>query len=152
MSKVASRRTEGLEGSQQSPWLVVHHRPSFHTFNDFRKVLWLAEVLVNTRKPYVRHMVEPFESGHYRLADPVDPDIVPLRLELALNARDQPVDPLGRDVALAAGQFDRSLQLAPVERLALAVLLDHGEVAQLDALEGRETLPAHAAFAAAADR
>ena len=55
-------------------------------------------------------------------------------------------------LALAAGVTDRALELGAVERFALAVLLDHGEVAQLDPLERREAGAAAVAFAAAADR
>ena len=47
---------------------------------------------------------------------------------------------------------DRALELGAVERLALAVLLDHGEVAQLDPLEGREARPAALALPPPADR
>ena len=39
-------------------------------------------------------------------------------LDLALDARDQLVEPLLLDAALAAGEGDRLLELAAVERLA----------------------------------
>ncbi len=53
---------------------------------------------------------------------------------------------------LRQAMADRALELVAVERLALAVLLDDGEVAQLDALEGRETRAAGLALAPAPDR
>ena len=58
----------------------------------------------------------------------------------------------GVDVALAAGVADRALELGAVERLALAVLLDHGEVAQLDPLEGGEARAAALALPPPPDR
>ena len=80
-----------------------------------------------------------------------DFDLVAERFHLTLNAADQSVD-LGRvDIALAGRMTDRALQLGPVERLALAVLLDDREVAQLDPLEGREAGPARLALTAAAN-
>ena len=62
------------------------------------------------------------------------------------------VEPFLLDAALAASEGDRLLELAAVERLALAVALDHGDVAQLDALESGEAGAAAFALAAAADR
>ena len=47
---------------------------------------------------------------------------------------------------------DCTRQLGAVERLALSVLLDDGEVAKLDAFEGREARAAGFALAAATDR
>src|SRR6476646_15443 len=83
-------------------------------------------------------MVEGLEAVHHRFADLSRFDLVALGLEAALNAADEPFDLLGRDVALAGRMADRSGELVAVERLALAILLDHREVAQLDPLEGRE--------------
>src|SRR5688572_5247278 len=97
-------------------------------------------------------MVDGVEAVHHRLADLHRLDLVAASLELALNARHQPLDPVGSDVALAAGDGDRALELGAVERLALAGLLDHGQLAQLDPLEGREARPARLALPPAADR
>src|SRR5207253_2340476 len=47
---------------------------------------------------------------------------------------------------------DRLFELAAVERFALAAALDHQDLAQLHALEGRETRAAAVALAPAADR
>ena len=58
----------------------------------------------------------------------------------------------GSTSRLRQAMADRALELGAVERLALAVLLDHRQVAQLDPLEGREARPAALALAPAADR
>src|SRR4030095_15127274 len=47
---------------------------------------------------------------------------------------------------------DCPLQLGPVERLTFAVLLDHGEVADVDALEGCKASPAAFALPPTPDR
>ena len=76
----------------------------------------------------------------------------PCALELAHDAVDHALDPLGRDVALAQRDLDRALQLVAIERRAAAVALDHRQFAQLHALEGGEAPAAIRADAAAADR
>src|SRR5688572_7731637 len=97
-------------------------------------------------------MVDGVEAVHHRLADHVGANFVAPSFQLPLNAGYQALD-LGRiDVAFAAGMAYRTLQLGAVERFALAVLLDHRQVAQLDPLEGGEARPAAFALAAAADR
>src|SRR6202000_2386547 len=59
-------------------------------------------------------------------------------LELAHDRRDHLLDPLGIDRALAQTDLQRADQLVAVERHPAAVALDHGEFAQLHALEGGE--------------
>src|SRR5690242_692542 len=97
-------------------------------------------------------MVERLEAGHHRLADPRRFHFVAERFHLALHAADQPVDLARIDVALAAGMADCAGKLVAVEWLALSILLDDGEVAQLDPLEGGEARAARFALAAPADR
>src|SRR5690606_29627683 len=90
---------------------------------------------------------------HHHFADGLGGDFgFAQRLDLPLDARDELVDPFLRDAALAAGQRDRLLDLAAIERLARVVVLDHGDFAELDALEGGEPRAAALALAAAADR
>src|SRR5205085_4604197 len=79
-------------------------------------------------------------------------DFVAESLHLPLDAADQPVDPACIDIALSRRMPDGAGELVAVEWLALGVLLDHCEVAQLHPLEGREARPARLALTAAADR
>ena len=130
----------------------VSNCPSRRPPGNFREIAGLAEVLVDGCEADVGDMIERPEAVHHRLADFVRLDLVAAGFELALDRADQPVDALGRDVALAAGDGDRALELAAVERLALAILFDHGELAQLDPLERGEARAAGLALAAAADR
>ena len=127
-----------------------HRRLVAHRFGDLGEIARLAEVLIDRGEADVGDMVERFQAMHHRLADGVGGDFVAARFQLALDAAHQPVDLGGVDVALAAGVGDRPLELGAVERLALAVLLEHGEVAQLDPLEGGEARAAAFALRAAA--
>src|SRR5205814_10372304 len=61
-------------------------------------------------------------------------------------------DAIGLDRPLAQRDINRAGQLVAVERFALRVLLDYGELAQLDPLEGREAGAATDAEAPAPDR
>src|SRR5215213_7752208 len=97
-------------------------------------------------------MVERLEPRHHRFADAGAGDFVALRFQAALNSGDQLVDLVGGDVALAGRMADRAGKLVAVERLALAVLLDDGEVAQLHPFERGETLAAGVALPAPTDR
>src|SRR5439155_13287733 len=96
-------------------------------------------------------MVEGAQSRHHRLTDADRGDLVPLRFHLALNAADQAVDLARVDIALACRVTDCPRQLVAIERLALAVFLDDGEVAQLHPLKGGEASTARLALTAAAD-
>src|SRR4029079_12008052 len=71
---------------------------------------------------------------------------------LALDARDELVDPLLLDAPLATREGDRLLDLAAGERFVLAIALDHRDLAQLHPFERRETRAAAFALAAPADR
>ena len=71
--------------------------------------------------------------------------------ELADDARDHALDALGLDGALAQRGIDRAGELVAIERHLAADLLDHGQLAQLHALEGGEAAAAGVADAAAAD-
>jgi hypothetical protein len=68
------------------------------------------------------------------------------------RCRRRRVDAIGIDRALAQRDLEGSGQLVAVERHLAAAFLDHVEIAQLHALEGRETAAAIRADAAAADR
>src|SRR5690348_18379520 len=96
-------------------------------------------------------MVERLEAVHHRLADLRALHFVTLGFEPTLDPGDHPVDLVGGNVALARRVTDRARELVALERLALAGLLDHGEVAQLDPLECREARAACFALAPAAD-
>src|SRR5690349_4536837 len=58
--------------------------------------------------------------------------------ELTHDRVDDALDAVGLDRPFAQRGLHRARQLVAIEGLALAVLLDHGELAQLHALEGRE--------------
>ena len=62
------------------------------------------------------------------------------------------VDPLRVDRPLLQGDVDRAQQLVPVEGLALAAALEHGQLAQLDAFEGGEARGAVRALPTPPDR
>src|SRR3954471_3454439 len=122
-----------------------------HPLGDLGEVAGVAEVLVDACEAYVGDMIERFEAGHDGFTDLGRTDFVAECLHLPLHATDQTIDPRGIDVALAAGMSDRPGQLVAIERLALAVFLDHCEVAQLDSLECGEARTARLALAAAAN-
>src|SRR4051812_11049546 len=119
---------------------------------NFREIARLAEVLVDAGEANVGDVIERLEAIHHGLADLACIDLIPAGFELALDRGDEPVEALGRNIALAAGDREGPGQLLAVERLALAVLLDHRQVAQLDALKGRETRAAGFALAPPANR
>jgi hypothetical protein len=96
-------------------------------------------------------MIEGAEPRHYRLANLRRAYLVPERFHLPLHPAHEAVDAGRVDVALAAGMTDCAGKLVSVERLALAVLLDDREVAELDALEGREPSTTSFALTPAAD-
>src|SRR3954469_11915156 len=93
---------------------------------NLREIAGLAEVLVDRGEANVGDVVEGLEPVHHRLADLACPDLVAAGFELALDRRDEAVQPLGRDVPLAAGDGDGARELVAVEWFALTVLLDHG--------------------------
>ena len=90
---------------------------------DFGEVTWFAEVFVNAGEADVGDVVEGFEAIHHRFADLARLDLVAARFELALDRRYQAIEPVGRNVAFAAGDGEGPRQLFPVERLAYASFL-----------------------------
>src|SRR4051812_14640909 len=85
---------------------------------DLREVARLAEVFVDRREADVGDGVERIEAVHPRLADLARLHFVAAGFELTLDRGNEPVDPLGRDIPLAAGDGDRPGELVAVERLA----------------------------------
>src|SRR5690606_3031971 len=73
-------------------------------------------------------------------------------LQAADDAVDDPLDALGIDRPLAAGDADRAHELVAIEGLALAAALVHGQLSQLDPLEGRESRSAIGALPPPPDR
>ena len=116
------------------------------------EVAWVAEVFVDAREANVGDVVEGLEANHHRFANAPGFHLVAERFHLPLNAADQAIDPGRVDVTLAASMADRAGEFVAVERFALAVFLDDGEVAQLHALERREASAAGLALAPAPDR
>src|SRR6187551_3536774 len=119
---------------------------------DLCKIARLAEVLVDAREANVGDMVDGLEAVHDRFPDLARRDLIPSSFQLSLDRRDQAVDALRGNVAFAAGNGDGSLELAAVERLALAILLHHRQVAQLHPFERCEARSAVLALAPATDR
>src|SRR5208282_4413429 len=117
------------------------------------EVLGLAEIAVDRGEAHVGHGVEGAERIHDELPDRLGADVaLPRALQPAHDAVDDPLDAVGIDRPLAAGDLDRAHELVAVEDHALAVLLDHHELAQLHPLEGREARAARRTEAPASDR
>ena len=126
---------------------------SFKFADDRLEIARLAEIAVDRGEAHIGDVVEGLQPLHHQFADPLARDVaLALALELAHDAVDHALDPLGLDRALAQGDLDRAHELVAVEGRAPAVLLDDREFAQLHALEGREAAAAIGADAAAADR
>src|SRR5262249_1654665 len=68
------------------------------------------------------------------------------------DAVDDTLEPIGIDRPLAQGHLHRAHQLVAIEGFALAGALDHGQLAQLDPLEGGEAGAAVRALPPAAAR
>ncbi len=116
------------------------------------EVLRLAEIPVDRGEAHIGDVVELAQMLHHRLADRLRGDFaLALALELAHDLGHHLLDALGLDRALAQRDLHRAHQLVAVERHAAAVALDHGQLAQLHALEGGEAEIAGQADAAAAD-
>ena len=106
----------------------------------------------NPRNPWPRGNCDrPRRSGHRRpgrasRSASITSSPICVRGDLALarafepahDAVDHALDALGLDRPLAQRERDRARELVAVERHALAVLLHHGELAQLHPLEGGE--------------
>src|SRR5215211_3933011 len=121
--------------------------------DELLEVAGLAEIAIDRGKPHIGHRIERAQRVHHQLADLRRGD---LALAGAFQAPDDAVhhalDALGIDRPLAAGDRDRAGELVAVELHALAVLLDHRELAQLHAFEGGEARSARRAVAPPADR
>src|SRR5205085_7582931 len=93
------------------------------------------------------------QVGHHALADGLRRHFALAEaFQLLHDLGDGLLDALGLDIALAQRDLDRARELVAVERQTAAVALDHGEFAQLHALERREAELTGEAHAAAPDR
>src|SRR6185437_6617496 len=118
----------------------------------FLEVARFAEVAIDAGETDVRDAVELAQAVHHHFPDARRGDLAfSNRFDLALDARNQLVDPFLPDAALAAGEGDRLLDLATLERLALAAALDHHDLAQLHAFEGSEARATALALASPPD-
>src|SRR5882672_6636237 len=121
--------------------------------DELLEVPGLAEIAIDRGEAHIGHRIERAQRIHHQLADL-------RRGNLALagafqpphDAVDHAFDALRVDRPLAAGDRDRAGELVAVELHALAVLLHHGELAQLHALERGEARSARRAIAPPADR
>src|SRR4051812_34634627 len=94
-----SPRLRRREDKELNPLASSTHRSS-----EFLEILRFPEVLVNARKSDVGDRIERLEAVHHHLADRGRVDLAfAAGLDLALDRRNQFVDPLGSDRAFAAG-------------------------------------------------
>ena len=115
------------------------------------EVLGFAEVAVDAGEADVGDGVHFFQCFHDEFAELGGGDVgFAGGFELADDAGDDALDPFVLDGALAEGDADGAGELIAVEGDAAAVVLDHCEVAELDALDRGEALATAAAEAAAA--
>src|SRR5205085_3707148 len=113
----------------------------------------LAEVLIHAREPDIRHRIHRLQRVHHHSADPGGGDFaLAAGLDLALDRGDELFEPLRGHRPLSTGDGDRAFELHPVERLAPPRRLDHGQLAKLHPLEGREPRPAILALPPPPDR
>src|SRR5215813_8837181 len=116
------------------------------------EILGLAEIAIHRRKAHIGDVVEGAQRLHHHFADDLGRDLaLALAFQLAHDLRHRLLDPLLLDRALAQRDLHRAQKLVAVERHPPAVALDHGQLAQLHALERRETEIAGEADAPAAD-
>src|SRR4051794_13550993 len=121
--------------------------------DEFPEILRLAEIAIDRGEAHIGDLVEAGQRLHDEAADDVARYLALARaLELANHRVDDALDLLGLDRPLAQGDMDRAREFVALERLALPVLLDHRQLAQLDALEGGEARRAIRAEAAPTDR
>src|SRR4029077_21201785 len=107
--------------------------------DEFAEILGLAEIAIDRGETHISDLVEAGERLHDEAADDVTRDLALAgALELTHHRVDDALDLLGLDRALAQGDVDGAGELVALERLALTVLLDHRQLAQLDALESGE--------------
>src|SRR5689334_2683208 len=107
--------------------------------DELAKILRLPEIPVHRGEANVGDLIEACQGLHHEAADHVAGDLGLARaLELSDDGVDHALDAVGLDRPLAQGNVDRARELVAVEGLALTVLLEHRELAQLHALEGGE--------------
>src|ERR1700712_1019861 len=103
------------------------------------KILGLAEIAIDRGETHIGDVVELAQMLHHDLADRLRGNLrLAAAFKLAHDRRDQLLDPLLIDRALAQADLYRAHQLVAVERHPAAVALDHRQLAQLHALEGGE--------------
>src|SRR5260370_3854331 len=123
----------------------------FDPLGDLSEVTGVAEVLVDAGKTDVGNVVERFQAGHYRLANSCSRDFVAEGFHLPLDAADKPIDLRRVDIPFARRMADGARKFVAIERFALAVFLEDGQVTQLHPLERGEARATGLALAAAAD-
>src|SRR5262249_18335387 len=116
------------------------------------KILGLAEIAIDRGEAHIGDVVERAQMLHHGLTDYLRGNLgFTGGFEFAHDGGDHLLHPLRLDPALAQRDLHRAHQLVAVERHAAAVALDHGQLAQLNALEGREAEIAGDAHAPPAD-
>ena len=82
---------------------------AFEFADDRVEIARLAEIAIDRGEAHIGDVVERLQAFHHQFADALGRDVgVALALELAHDAVDHPLDPLGRDGALAQRDLDRA--------------------------------------------
>src|SRR3954454_8777782 len=130
------------DGAAVGRWRSPYEKPSASiavrgdAAEKFAKILRFPEIAVDRGKTDVGDLIEDRERLHDLLADLLGADFGLTRtFELAHQRIDHALDPLRLDRSLTQRDIDRPGELFTVERLALAVFLDHGQLAKLDPLK-----------------
>src|SRR6185312_12441394 len=106
------------------------------TADELAEILGFAEIAVDRSEAHIGDLVERGQRLHHQLADQIARNVrLAGAFELADDRVDDALDALGLDRALAQRDIDRARQLVALEGLALPVLLDDRQFAQLHALE-----------------
>jgi len=112
----------------------------------------VLEVPVDGSEAHVGNFIEVPQLLHHQLADGAGRDFAVAEAAHAMHDTAHGlVDLLARHRALLERLLHAGTQFGLIERLASAITLDHERHEQLCRLEGRETLAALQALAAAAD-
>ena len=120
--------------------------------NEFDEIFGFAEVEIEAGEADIGDLIECGECVQDEAADVVARHLVVAGgLDLTDDGIDEPFGAHRVDWALEQGIADRACELLPIERLALSVPFDDGQVERLGALDGAEAAAAFGTAAAASD-
>src|SRR4051812_9854207 len=111
------------------------------------EVFGVTEVAIHRSETDVGDLVEVLEAFHHQAADALGGHVtVAGRFQLPDDAIDHAFNAFLLHGPLPERQIDRTRQFITVERGTAPALLDHGQLAQLHALESRESATAIGAY------